>query len=61
MTAVHRLWANLGGVDRGSSDYVTGSPRWVETPPISLGFTLARVLLYNVWLRIKGYLILVSV
>lgn len=44
MTAVHRLRARKSGVDRGSSDYFTGSPRWVETPPISLSFARERVL-----------------
>lgn len=61
MTAVHRLRAIKGGVERGSSDYFTGSPRWVETPPISLSFTRERVLSLIVRPRIKGYLILVSV
>lgn len=61
MTAVHRLRAREGRVDRGSSDYFTGSPRWVETPPISLSFTRERVVSLGVGLRIKGYLILVSV
>jgi hypothetical protein len=44
MTAVYRLWAIKGRVKRGSSDYSTGSPRWIETPPISLSFTRERVL-----------------
>lgn len=44
MTAVHRLRARKSGVDRGSSDYFTGSPRWIETPPISLSFARERVL-----------------
>lgn len=47
MTAVHRLRAKKGWVNRGSSGYFTGSPRWIEMPPISLSFTRERVLSIN--------------